>query len=386
MKILLVNNFSCPKGGAEVSLLNTGKLLKEKKHHVYYFFADKELKKTKNNLKRVFKLLYSLEARKKISQKLDKTKPDIVHLNNIYHHLSPSIIDEVKRKKIPLVMTLHDYKLVCAIYKLWRNGKVCQECKNEKYISILKNKCNLKGNLAESFLLWMEMVLHHKILHIYEKVDLFISPSRFLVKQFRQMGFKNKIVYLPNFVFLNKRKQSQIKETKTIVYFGRLTPEKGLLTLIKAVKNLPIILKIIGDGNLKFKLEKLVLKEKINNVKFLGWLDQKKLKAEIKKSMFTILASEWPENNPRAIIESFALGKPVLASKIGGIPELVKDKKNGLLFEPGNIKELRNKIIWMITHRQKRKEMGGKTHFLIRKNYHQEIYYKKLINLYKSIL
>lgn len=386
MQILFVNNFSYPKGGAEISLFNRGKLLEKNRHQVFYFFGDEELNQNKNRIKRAFDLLYSFEAKKKINKVLKRVKPEIVHLNNIYHHLSPSIIDEISKRKIPMVLTLRDHKLLCVVYKLWRDGRICEECKNKNFRNILKNNCNLKGNFGESFLLWFEMSLHHKLLHIYDKVDIFTSPSKFLIRKFKEMGFKREIVYLPNFIFLDDYEQNYKKREKSIVYFGRLVPEKGLITLIEGVKGLPIELRIIGTGELEDKLKEYVLRQKITNIKFLGWLNQKKLKKEVSKSMFTLLPSIWHENSPRSIIESFALGKPVVASNIGGIPELVRDKINGLLFKPGDVKDLRNKISYLINHSSLRKKMGKKGRNLVEKQYNEKKCYKELIAIYNHLL
>lgn len=389
MRLLFVNNFSHLKGGAEISFLNTGRLLEKNRHQIFYFFADKKLEKKKkkeNNLKKTLNTLYSFEAKEKLGQVLERIKPDIVHLNNIYHHLSPAIIDEIKKRKIPVVLTLRDYKLVCALYKLWRKGKICEECKNKNFRSILKNQCSLKGNFGESFLLYFEMILHHRVLHLYDKVDVFTAPSRFLIKKFKELGFSEKIEYLPNFVFLDEYKPSLTEKERSIVYLGRLVPEKGLDILIETVRDLPVKLKIIGKGKLESKLKKYVLKEKIENIQFLGWLGQDDLKKEVAKSMFTLLPSVWYENNPRSIIESFALGKPVISSKIGGIPELVKDRFNGLLFSPGSASELRKKIIWLVKNKDLRKKMGKRGRKLVEKQYNEKKCYKDLIAIYHKLL
>jgi len=393
MKIILVNNFKKIKGGAEISLWQTKKLLKKRGHKVLTFGSEDVAEEIKLN---PFELLYSFPAKRKLDEILTKFQPDIVHLNNIYHHLSPSIIDVFKKKKIPVVLTLRDYKLICAIYKLWRQGKVCEECSRQNFKSILKNNCHLKGYLGESLLLWAEMMLHHKILKIYDKIDIFTAPSRFLIKKFKQMGFKRKIFYLPNFVphdvilirqLAEKDLASEVSDKKnSIIYFGRLTPEKGVETLIEAVKDLPVKLKIIGDGpikkDLRFKIYELGLK----NVELLGWMTGNKLRNEIRRSLFTVLPSLWYENNPRSILESFALGKPVIASNIGGIPELVKDSYNGLLFRPGDNNDLREKIIWLISHSQSRLRMGKRGYELVKEKYNEEIHYQNLMKIYKSLL
>jgi glycosyltransferase involved in cell wall biosynthesis len=412
MKILYINNFLTRKGGAEISLLNTGKLLAKKSHKIFYFTSENIVYKKYFVIQDVVNLIYSFKAKKKIGNLLDKIKPDVIHLNNIYHHLSPSIIDEIKLRKIPMVMTLRDYKLVCAIYKLWREGKICEECRNKNYNSIIKNRCRLKNHFGEEYLLWLEMNLHHKLLHIYYKVDTFISPSQFLINKFKEMGWKRKIEYLPNFVFDDDYSSSKARSlistssryartVNTIVYFGRLAPEKGLNVLLAAFKqaqdNLSIIhppaggplsinLKIIGDGpmkeDLKFKIQDLGLK----NVQLLGWLEGEKLKKEIQDSLFTILPSTWYENCPRSILESFALGKSVVASNVGGIPEMVRDKSNGLLVKPGSVEDLSHKILWLINHPKEILKMGKIGQEIVKKKYNEENYYGELMRIYEKTI
>ncbi|MFC1711924.1 glycosyltransferase family 1 protein, partial [Patescibacteria group bacterium] len=165
MKTLYVNNYSKIRGGAEASILNTYNLFKGRKNKASLFTADKLFIKNNNSFQKINNFIYSARAKKEIINKINDFKPDIVHLNNIYHHLSPSIIDGIKKTNLPIILSLRDYKLICARYKLYRNGKICEECKNKNYLSILKNNCNLKGNFGESILLWLEMNLHHNVLH-----------------------------------------------------------------------------------------------------------------------------------------------------------------------------------------------------------------------------
>jgi glycosyltransferase involved in cell wall biosynthesis len=404
LRVLLVNKFLYPKGGDAISTLKTGELLSKKGHEVFYwgmkhpqnpsylygeyFVPEVDYNKESRivqRLKMAFNIFYSFEAKSKIDRLIKVINPELAHLNNFYHQLSPSILDPIKKHGIPVVMTLHDYKLVCPSYSMLLNGRPCERCKNGKYCFCLLKKC-VKNSYLKSFISTLEMYLHHKILHIYNKVDIFISPSIFLLEKIKEMGFKGKMVYLPNFVDIDKFKPFYRWEEESIVYAGRLSYEKGLNTLIDAVKGLKIELKIIGDGPLKKYLSAKVENEKIKNVRFLGYKTGEELRNEIKKSMFTILPSEWYENNPMIVIESFALGKPVVGAKIGGIPELVKDWDTGLTFESGNSKNLRDKIILMLKNKNKIIDMGKNGRELVERELNPELYYKNLMEIYKMAM
>jgi glycosyltransferase involved in cell wall biosynthesis len=403
MKILLANKYYYLKGGAEVSFFETAKLLEIKGHKVIFFSmqhpqnyaseyekyfvsnVDYENDGFKNKIDASLKLLYSFEAKKKIEELIAREKPDIAHLNNIYHQISPSILHSLKKFRIPMIMTLRDYKMVCASYSMLNNGNVCEACKDDKYYNCVLKGC-VKYSCGKSLLNTIEMYLHHKLLHIYDLVDVFISPSRFLKSKLEEMGFKGKIVYLPNFVRLEEFKPQFEWQENSIVYFGRLSKEKGLFTLIEALKGIDIKLKIIGEGPIRKSLELGVRSNEVNNVEFLGYKCGEELKNEIKKSMFVVLPSEWYENNPRSIIEGFALGKPAVASRIGGIPELVKDKETGLTFDPGNANDLSEKIKELLGNKSLLKKMGENARRFVEVELNQEVHYKKLIEIYNAAM
>jgi len=331
------------------------------------------------------KLLYSFEAKKKFERLIKNERPDLVHLNNIYHQLSPSILHIVQKYNLPSVMSLRDYKIVCASYSMFANRKVCEACKDKQYYNCFLKMC-VKGSRTKSLLNTIEMYLHHKILNIYDIVDIYISPSKFLRAKLVEMGFTGKIVYLPNFVKIEEYKPDFNWSENSIIYFGRLSIEKGLFTLMEAVAGLNIKLKIIGKGPLKDRIKEKMQEEKINNVELLGYLSGNDLKDEIRKAKFVILPSEWYENNPRTIIEGFALGKPAIGSRIGGIPELVKDNDTGLTFSSGDVTELRSKIMQLIKHPDMIQRMGRNARNLVEKELNDEVHYNKLIKIYKMAL
>lgn len=404
MKILLINKFLYPRGGDAICTLETGSLLSEKGHDVVfwgmkhpgnqnfmyekYFISNIDYNKDLGvfqKLKNSLKILYSLEAKAKISSLLKEWKPDIVHLNNFVHQISPSILDVFKRFNIPTVMTMHDYKLVCPAYTMLSKGSLCDKCKSGKYYHCFLNKCT-KHSTMKSLINTIEMYFHHKILKIFNKIDIFISPSKFLMNKVKEMGFNHDIVYLPNFIDLRKYEPFCEAEDKSIVYFGRLSKEKGLITLIDAVDGIDVDLRIIGEGSEKeFLLDKLK-SEGITNVNFVGYKKSNELLNEVKKTLFVVMPSECYENNPRVCLEAFALGKPVIGARIGGIPELIQGKQTGLTFEAGCVEDLREKIKYLLVNQDKIIEMGKNARKFVEENFNSEKHYQDLMKIYQKAI
>lgn len=423
MKILLINKLLYPAGGDAISTIDTGNLLASRGHDVIFWGMSHPLNPDYeyrndfvsyidfNNLtgfrKKLggsLRILYSMEAKQKIEQVIKREKPDVVHLNNFAHQISPSILHVLKRYQIPVIMTMHDYKVVCASYSMLEHGRLCEACKYSRYY-----RCFLKGCVKESrfksLLNTVEMYVHHKIMHIYDLVDIFISPSRFMKAKVEEMGFRGKTVYLSNFVNVEDYVPQFEPGENWFVYFGRLSKEKGLKTLIEAMKGLgselheaenagptsflaagQVKLKIIGEGPLRGLLESDVTHSGLKNVEFLGYRNGEELRNEIRRSIAVILPSEWYENNPRAVIEGFALGKLVIGARIGGIPELVTDYETGLMFESGKADDLRTKIEYILNHRDKAREMGKNARRFVERELNSEKHYHGLLEIYKEAL
>lgn len=404
MKILMVNKFLYPKGGDAISTLETGKLLTKNGHEVVFwgmehpsnekfpfeeFFVSYVDYNKRNGIwqevKNSIKILYSLEAKNKINGLIYKWKPDIVHLNNFAHQISPSILGVFKKNKIPVVMTLHDYKLVCPTYSMLLNGKPCEKCKNKKFYNCLLNKCT-KGSVSKSIINTVEMYLHHRILHIYNNISIFISPSIFLMGKVKEMGFNRDIVYIPNFIDTEKYEPNYNFKEQSIIYFGRLSKEKGLATLINAFKNLDVKLKIIGSGPCENELKDMVKNNKIDNIYFMGHKQEEELRDIIGETLFVVIPSECYENNPRSVLESFALGKPVIGSRIGGIPELVIDGETGFTFKAGDVEDLRDKIEYLLDNTDKIGILGRNARKLVEEKFNPNNHYNKLLNIYNKAI
>jgi len=398
MKILLANKFYYPRGGDCIYTIELEKLLKENGHEVAVFsmqhpsnltsehsdYFPSHVDFNRRNLKSLVNLLVrpfgSFEVRKCFNQLVDDFKPDIIHLNNIHSQLSPIIASLGYRKKIPVVWTLHDYKLVCPAYLLMSEGRLCEAC-YEKRWSVVSKKC-IKRNLMASLVAYFEARFWHpaKLTRI---TDLFISPSGFLKSKMIKGGFaEDKIMVLNNFVNSENLTVDPGTKEEYYCYVGRLSPEKGVDLLLNAAAELPDYkLKIIGAGPLE---DRLLSGRENSNVEFLGYKTGKELRTIISGSKFIIVPSNWFENNPLIILESLCLGTPVIGSDIGGIPELIKPGFNGILFTADNTDELRLKIksLWEDHSSFDRSKISVDA----LNNYSSTRYYQSLINLYVNLL
>jgi len=339
-----------------------------------------------SKIKAASRIIYSSEARKKISLLINQTCPDLAHIHLIYHQISPSILPIIQEAGIPIIQTLHDYKPVCPTYSLVSKNQICERCKGKRFYNAILQKCN-HDSLSFSAINSLEMYLHHS-LGWYDIPDMFITPSAFMRNKLIEFGMpKEKLVHIPNFVDPEKFQVSYESEDY-FVYIGRLVPIKGLITLLQAMKkvNSNIRLLLLGDGPQRTELEMITEDSDLHNVEFLGQLDFQNLIRVVSCAKFYVLPSEVYENCPMAVLESMALGKPVIGSKIGGIPELIIDGEDGLLFETGNSNHLADKINWMIDNSKSCADMGINARRKIEQFYNPEIHYQAVSEQYSRIL
>lgn len=360
MKIIQVNKFLYPKGGADKYCLTLIEELGKLGHEVipYGMADDRNIKspwssyfsekidyyQKGNGLKVALKLLWNKQAALKFGKLLDATKPDIIHCHNIYHQLSPSILKEGRKRKIPIVMTLHDYKLICPNYKLFTHGQVCERCVKGSVWNCLLHNCY--NSYSRSALASLEAWLHLKAFPIYQKnIDLFISPSKFLkYKMWEAHWPEDKIIVLNN----PASKFQPEAAGNNLLYFGRLSEEKGVRTLIEAIKLGNEHLDIVGTGPEEEKLKTLSQKLKLEKqITFHGIKQGEELDKFISQAKAVILPSVWNENMPLALLEAMAKGKIIIASRTGGTPELIEEGKTGYLFPAGNVKALADKIDYL---------------------------------------
>lgn len=405
MRILLVNKFHYLKGGSETYYFSLKELLEEHGHEVIEFSMDdpknlpskysdyfidnidynkKHSLLTKASL--AAKLVYSFEAKNKIEKLINDYKPDIAHLHIFQHQLTPSILGVLKKHSIPIVYTAHDFKMICPNYKmLLPTGEICEECNGERYYKCLKNKC-VKGSLGNSLIDMVEAYVH-KFLKSYDLLDAVITPSDFYRKKFIEFGInEEKVYYIPNFLDSSKF-VVQNNHEDYFIYFGRLSEEKGVDVLIKSMINVDAKLKIIGTGPLESKLMEYTNSNDLSGkVEFVGYKTGNDLTNLLKNAMFVVVPSTWYENAPYSILEAMAFGKTVIGSDIGGIPELVKNNKTGLIFEPSNYKELNEKINLLVKNPEFLTLYGENARKAIEKNYNKDVHYFALINIYNKLI
>ncbi|MBN1326230.1 glycosyltransferase family 4 protein [Candidatus Falkowbacteria bacterium] len=405
MKILMINKFFYRKGGSEAYMFDLIDLLKKSGHEVVEFsMSDKnnqdskckdffidniDFSKREGFFKDLFKaghLLYSFEARKKLQELINKEKPDIAHLHNFSFQLTPSILAVLKKNNIPIIWTMHDYKLICPNYRLFTKGAVCERCKKYKYYNCFRYKC-IKNETAMSFLAMLEMYLHKILLRSYESINLFISPSKFLAEKVVDWGIDaKKVKHIYNFINLeNFLANAEIGHG--LIYFGRLSEEKGLLTLLEAMKELPEInLTIIGDGPQKFEIENRIKEQRLSNVRLLGYKKGQELYNLIKQSRLVVMPSIWYENNPIAILEAFAMGKPVIGADLGGIPELVRDGQTGFIFKNKQNADLIEKIKNNYFNTELIQQMSQNCRQFVVENGQGSVHLKQIEAVYKTLI
>ena len=392
MKILLANKFYYRRGGDCIYMLNLEKLLKAHGHEVAVFAMDypenldtpwkKYFPKNMSKLMAFSRPFGSHEVKSKFKKLLDDFKPDVVHLNNVHTQLSPVMAELAHQRGIKVVWTLHDYKLLCPRYDCLKNGNtICETCFNGDKKACLDNKC-MKGSKLASFIGYKEAVVWNRE-RLEVCTDVFICPSQFMADKMVQGGFsKSKMQTLCNFIDVEKCRYSHTDLSDSTVsvllpkkedyycFIGRLSHEKGAKTLIEAANQLPYKLVIIGGGPLMDELKAVAL----TNIEFVGFKQWDDIKQLVGKARFSVIPSEWYENNPLSVIEAQCLGTPVLGANIGGIPELTD-----YTFSSGNIADLKTKIEKMWNSELDYQQIASDAQH----RYDAETYYDKLINIYK---
>ncbi|RNL56921.1 glycosyltransferase family 4 protein [Pedobacter jejuensis] len=368
MNILLANWTWFPSGGDWTYIENVSKLYESNGHHVVPFsmqddrnfpsayqkyFISNINYKALNNQKKIsagFKVLsksiYSNEAKKYLNNLLDEVEIHLAHLNLIHHYITPSILEVLKQRNIPIIWTLHDYTAICPQSTFISNDKICEACKGGKFYNAILKKCK-KNSLLPSLAAATENYIH-RINGYYNYVDFFICPSIFSYQKYKEFNFfKDKLHHLyHSYEFIETiNASSKFSDEKFVLFVGRLEKIKGVHTLLKAMRNHPNIkLKIIGDGTQEEDLKTYTSQNGMNNVDFLGKKDKFEVWNYIKQSSFLVCPSEWYEVLGFTIVEAMLFGKPVIGADIGAIPETVINDETGLLFKVGNDIDLAAKI------------------------------------------
>jgi glycosyltransferase involved in cell wall biosynthesis len=402
MRIAMANNYYYIRGGAERVLFEEKKILEAHGHQVSVFsqahpqnesseFSDYYLPfKDWRNISRfrkvpmAFNMIYDRRTARGFNRFLEATGSNIIHVHNIYGGLTTSILDIAQQKGVPVVMTLHDYKLICPSYAMLNRGNVCEDCKNGRFIHSVLNTCH-KESLAASGVYCIESYLN-KWLHKYDTIRYFICPSIFSLTKHAEHGIpRDRLVHIPNFVNFAKHKP-RYDNGGYALFVGRLSKEKGILTLLTAVEHLDVPVRVVGDGPLKAEYEDFVAGHKINHVIFEGYKSGDDLKRLYENAAFLVIPSECYENAPMTVLEAYSYGKPVIGSRIGGIPEMIEHGRTGLLFTPGQADELAECLRMLWQDSSLRSNMGREARERVQKEFSSEAHYEQLMDLYSTLL
>ena len=326
------------------------------------------------------------DNKKILENVLDEFKPDIVHLNNFQRQLSASIIEPCIKRNIPIVFTAHDVQAICPAITMMDNDKnVCELCMGGKYMNCIKKSCN-KGSRLKSVLGAIEGYYYRKHKIYTEKINYIITPSEFYRTKMIEDGINpNKIQAIHNSIEMKDYDVKTVDEGYAL-YFGRLSKEKGILNLVNAFAECKNgLLYIAGEGPEKENIAKLIKEKKIEKrVKFLGFLNKEQMTEATRKCKFVVVPSIWYENCPYSILETLAIGKPVIGANIGGIPELISNKENGYVYN--TVEELTDYMNKLFADDKLVKQFSEKSKELAVKLYDREVYYNKLIDIYNNVL
>ncbi|MCD8006100.1 MAG: glycosyltransferase [Oscillospiraceae bacterium] len=344
-----------------------------------------EYKKTPKTIwQMITRSVYSLEVKKAIKKEIADVKPDIVYTIHFVNKLSPSVLKGAKEMGVPVVSRLSDYFMLCPRFDFLHDKKICEDCLTCGYKSCIKYRC-VKGSLPTSLIRVFSMKVH-EWLHVYDNVDAFVTPSNFLKQKLVENGYDaEKIHCIPTFTTSKTEVGEPVVGTYGL-YFGRIDEEKGVETAVKAYEKMPDrVLRIMGndDTDEGKKLKAYVQEHGIKNIEFLGYKSCAELEEVIKGARFTLIPSIWYDNLPNTALESFQYSKPVIASNIGSLPELVEDGVNGYLFEAGNAEQLVEKI--KLLDDEKVERMGAESRKKLEDKFASKKHYQALIALFEKV-
>lgn len=401
MNIIQANKFYALKGGAERYMLELSSWLEEDGNTVIPFamqhpennktsYSDRfvsfvQTQKVGINwqgLRTVGRMIYSLEARRKMATLVVEEHPDLAHLHNIYTQISPSILDTLKDHNVPVVMTVHDHHLISPQYNIWATG--CG--KDYRSIGLIKATLSRfhKHSMLASFV-QTAVYKFHRMLRIYERnVDLFICPSQYMKRQLIAGGFPKEKIRVNPYGIDPRVVESRYDHDGYFLFVGRLSEEKGIETIVRAAKLIPdVVFKIVGRGPEMDRLHHLA--DGLKNVEFVGFRTGEELVRLYQGARALLLPSRVHENLPLAILEAMAAGKPIIASDVGGISEIVEDRQNGLLVAPTDLNGWVEAIMRLTYDEDMRLSLAHSARSTIEKRFSLNDHYQRLMAIYEEV-
>jgi glycosyltransferase involved in cell wall biosynthesis len=386
MKIVLVHNTYQHPGGEDVVFEQEKRLLERAGHTVVTYCRSNHEISEFSAIGRALvaaRTIWSGDSHREFAALLRRENPDLVHIHNTFMMISPSVYSACRDHGVPVVQTLHNFRLLCPAATFFRDGKVCEDCVDDGLWKSVSHGCYRDSRPATAAVALM-LGLHRRMGTWNEQVDCYVALTEFSRNKFVSAGFPaEKIVVKPNFVDPDPGPRD--REGEYALYIGRLSKEKGLSTLIQAWARLKtrIPLEIVGDGPERENLATQTQSDGNSQITFRGRSSHEATLAAVKRAKFVTLPSECYENFPMSIVEAFACGTPVICSRLGGMEQLVKDRRTGLLFTPGDADDLAEKVEWALSHPSELAAMGREARREFEEKYTAEKNYSYLMDIYE---
>jgi glycosyltransferase involved in cell wall biosynthesis len=389
MKVLIVHNAYQQPGGEDVVFEQERRMLEREGHQVLiYHRTNDEIKQYSalRQLSLIPRTVWDSNSRREFSSLLAKERPDLVHVHNTFVMISPSIFSACADVGIPVVHTLHNYRLLCPGATFYRDGRVCEECVAHTLWRSIGHGC-YRDSRAVTATVALMVSVHRGLKTWRAQSHYYIALSEFARRKFVEGGLPSEKIFVkPNFVYPDPG-ASAAKENYA-VFVGRLSPEKRVGTLLAAWQRLgsQFQLVIIGGGPERIALEAFAQRRQLSGVRFMGHLDRQDVIGVVRKARFLVFCSEWYENFPVTIAEAFACGTPVVGSRLGAMQEIVRDGITGLHFKAGDPNDLADKMEWAWTHPQEMAAMGMEARSVYESNYTADRNYSLLVDIYNRVL
>ncbi len=388
MRILVVHNYYQRRGGEDESTDQEVHLLRKYGHQVKLYSRHNDEIKSFSLPRKALLFLeptWSSRSYQEIKRVIQEFRPDIVHFQNFFPLISPAAYYACAESRVPVVQTLRNYRLLCPSGLFFRDGKVCEECMGHSLWRSLFYGCYRNSRIQTAPVVLM--LLTHRMLRTWlRKVDAYIALTEFSKQRFVEGGLpEDKIFVRPNFLSEDPGPGELKREFG--VFVGRLSPEKGLKVLLEAWRGLPDVpLKIVGDGPLRPWIEEYIRQNGLDKVELVGFVSSDVVLEYLKRALFLVVPSVWYETFGRTIIEAYATGTPVVASRLGAMVDLVEEGRTGLLFNPGNSEDLKAKIWYIIEHPDEARCWGQKARHVFEEKYSSHSAYVSLIEIYRKAL
>jgi glycosyltransferase involved in cell wall biosynthesis len=388
MRILFVHDFYRNFAGEDSVAVRERALLERYGESVLFYGKDNNETNTYNLLQkaRFFpRTIFSGKTRTEVKNMVRKFRPDVAYIHNIFPLISPSLYHTLREESVPSVQNVGDFRWFCPSGVFYRDNHICEECKKGAYWNAVYHRCFRESYVLSG--LYAASIGVNRKLKVLDKIDGMICMTRFSREKLAEVGVKPERLFIkPNFIDPSDIAPS-IGTGRYALFLGRLSKEKGLWTMVRAFEEVKELqLRIVGTGPLEEDLRRYIAERNLTNISLDGFLQGSEKVEIVRNGLFTIFPSEWYENFPIVILESFAAGKPIIASRLGSIGLIVEDRKGGLHFEPGNERDLAEKIRWLASNPQQIEKMGTYNRRLVETVYGPEENYNTLTSIFKKVI